>query len=198
MIEVSLMPARLLAEQPNDLRLQLTNIGRGPCTSIVLRLAWPSQIILLQGPDRIEESRLDPGQSIVKALRVRPKQAGTWQLTSPNFSYRDQRGQPQRITDMRLDLMVEPAPALPPKPPTLPPHRPSKPIDLALLRQNMVVSFSDSELRNLCFDLGIDAESLALQNKADLVRELIVYCQRRDRLAELLAYCRQQRPMVGW
>jgi hypothetical protein len=110
MIEVSLTPARLFADQPNDLSIQLTSTGRGPCTSIVLRLAWPRQIILLQGPDRIEESRLDSGQSIARMLRVRPKQAGTWQLTSPNFSYRDPWGQVQRVDDWHYKLTVEPAP----------------------------------------------------------------------------------------
>jgi len=200
MIEVSLTPARLFADQSNELIIQLTNIGRGPCTSIVLRLAWPRQILQLQGPDRIEVARLDPGQSITKALRVRPKQTGTWHLTSSNFSYRDPWGQSQRITDLRLAFMVEPPAPSPTPEPAGQPRADSvaRPIDLVLLRQNMVAYFSDSDLRDLCFDLRIDAESLALQNKAALVRELIAYCQRRDRLAELIAYCRQQRPMVHW
>jgi hypothetical protein len=110
MIEVSLLSAGLSAEQLQELSVQLTNSGHGPCTNIVLRLAWPREISLIQGSDRIEEARLDPGQSIVRVLRVRPKQAGTWQLTSPNFSYRDQWGQTQRITGWGLEFVVEPAP----------------------------------------------------------------------------------------
>ncbi len=45
--------------------------------------------------------------------------------------------------------------------------------------------FNDSELRDLCFELGIDYESLGGEGKAAKARELVAYCQRRDRLPEL-------------
>lgn len=195
MIEVSLLSARLSAEQLQELSVQLTNSGRGPCTNIVLRLAWPREISLIQGSDRIEEARLDPGQSIARVLRVRPKQAGIWHLTSSNFSYRDPWGQSQRISNWSYQLVVEAAPAPPPKPSSpLPP----KPINLILLRESMMAAFNVSELRTLCFELSIDDENLTLQNKADLVRELIVYCQRRNLLLKLVDHCRRHRSEVDW
>jgi hypothetical protein len=54
--------------------------------------------------------------------------------------------------------------------------------------------FSDSELRDLCFELSIDYESLGGDNKPAKARELVTYCQRRDRLADLEAACRRLRP----
>jgi hypothetical protein len=45
--------------------------------------------------------------------------------------------------------------------------------------------FNDNELRDLCFELDIDYESLPGEGKAAKVRELVTYCQRRDRLVDL-------------
>lgn len=45
--------------------------------------------------------------------------------------------------------------------------------------------FSDSELRDLCFELHIDYESLPGEGKAAKARELVSYCERRDRLPDL-------------
>jgi hypothetical protein len=45
--------------------------------------------------------------------------------------------------------------------------------------------FNDSELRDLCLELGIDYESLGGEGKAAKARELVAFCVRRDRLPEL-------------
>jgi len=44
---------------------------------------------------------------------------------------------------------------------------------------------NDSELRDLCFELHIDYESLPGEGKAAKARELVSFCERRDRLPEL-------------
>jgi hypothetical protein len=67
-------------------------------------------------------------------------------------------------------------------------------MDMLSLRDIIVTYFSDSELRDLCFDLGIDYESLPGEGKAAKARELVSYCQRHGRLAELEAACRRLRP----
>jgi tetratricopeptide (TPR) repeat protein len=54
--------------------------------------------------------------------------------------------------------------------------------------------FDDNELRELCFDLGVDYESLPAAGKSARARELVTYCQRRNRLPELEAACRRLRP----
>jgi hypothetical protein len=45
--------------------------------------------------------------------------------------------------------------------------------------------FNDRELRDLCFELHIDYESLPGEGKAAKARELVSFCERRDRLPEL-------------
>jgi hypothetical protein len=51
--------------------------------------------------------------------------------------------------------------------------------------------FNDSELRDLCFELHIDYESLPGEGKAAKARELVSFCERRDRLSELERAARQ-------
>jgi hypothetical protein len=68
----------------------------------------------------------------------------------------------------------------------------------ASLRKNLVEFFNDSELRDLCFDMNVDYESLNGQNKADKARELVAFCERRQVIADLVARCRKLRPKVEW
>ena len=49
------------------------------------------------------------------------------------------------------------------------------------LREILSDRFNESELRDLCFDLGISYENLPGSSKADRARELIVYCEQRER-----------------
>lgn len=62
--------------------------------------------------------------------------------------------------------------------------------------------FSTDELRVLCFDLDVDYSSLTTQPSnlmvKELVKELIEYSKRHNRLNELVNACRQIRPKVNW
>jgi tetratricopeptide (TPR) repeat protein len=49
--------------------------------------------------------------------------------------------------------------------------------------------FDDNELRDLCFDLDIDYESLPTIGKSAKIRELITYCERHERYQELEELC---------
>ena len=71
-------------------------------------------------------------------------------------------------------------------------------VDLAELRQILTAHFDDSELRDLCFDLGVDYESLSGQGKSDKARELVAYFERRGHTLELVKTCRQLRPNASW
>jgi len=64
-------------------------------------------------------------------------------------------------------------------------------LDWAQLRRLLDESFNETELRNLCFDLGIDYESLPGDGKSAKARELVMYCERHKRLAELQKAIRQ-------
>ena len=88
-------------------------------------------------------------------------------------------------------IAAEVAPSAPPRPGPTEAYRVS-------LRQNLAAYFNDSELRTLCFDMHVDYESLGGDNKADKVRELVVYCERRQITSDLVARCRALRPRVPW
>lgn len=56
--------------------------------------------------------------------------------------------------------------------------------------------FNESELKEVCFELNVDYESLGGAGKRDNVRELIEYMKRRGRTNELALICQQHRPGV--
>ncbi len=66
------------------------------------------------------------------------------------------------------------------------------------LRMNLDKYFNESELRNLCFDMTIDYDSLSGENKSDKARELVAYFDRRQIISDLVARCRVLRRNVSW
>jgi len=68
----------------------------------------------------------------------------------------------------------------------------------AALRLKLVNNFGEEELRTLCFDLGVDYESISDDNKDIFVRELLILFDRRGNLKQLIAYCRRLRPNIDW
>lgn len=65
-------------------------------------------------------------------------------------------------------------------------------------RHILVTYFNDSELRDLCFELGVDYDSLSGETRDDKARELIAHCERHGRIAEFLAAGKQLRTDVHW
>ena len=66
------------------------------------------------------------------------------------------------------------------------------------LRQKLVTTFNVSELRTLCFDLGVDYEDIPGAAKEEMARELVAYFERNGRIPDLIQYCRSKRPHVAW
>lgn len=66
------------------------------------------------------------------------------------------------------------------------------------LRLALMNHFSESELKTLCFDLGVDYESLPGEGKEGKTREFIAYFERQKTIAELIDACAQRRPNVLW
>jgi hypothetical protein len=56
------------------------------------------------------------------------------------------------------------------------------------VRLLLVMHFNESELRDLCFDLGVDYESLPGHAKSDKARELLGYARRHARWEELMLH----------
>lgn len=66
------------------------------------------------------------------------------------------------------------------------------------LRQILVEHFSESELRDLCHDLGIDYESLPGDGKSSKARELVAHFERRGQFSKLVDACYLLRPYASW
>ena len=71
-------------------------------------------------------------------------------------------------------------------------------VDLSILRQQLEKHYSEEDLRNLCFDLGVDHENLQGETKPALVRELCAYLERHSRIPELMEMVKKTRPDVPW
>jgi len=69
-----------------------------------------------------------------------------------------------------------------------------QPINPDRLRQILIDYFSVEDLRDLCFTLGVDFDSLPTQGKAGQARELVIHLHNRGQLDALIALCRQLRP----
>jgi hypothetical protein len=67
-------------------------------------------------------------------------------------------------------------------------------VDQTSLREALTRYYSEGELRTLCFDLGIDFESLGGRGKANNARELVHFAIRQGRYDDLVAYVRRTRP----
>lgn len=65
------------------------------------------------------------------------------------------------------------------------------------LRLALVEYFNNGELRDLCFDMGIDYDSLAAEGKAGKARELVDHCRRHDCLADLYNRVARLRPRAA-
>lgn len=69
---------------------------------------------------------------------------------------------------------------------------------LTKLRKLLVLHFDEAELRFLCFDMGIDYESLAGGDKMGKTREILTFLERHNRIPELVEVVRDSRPDLDW
>ena len=56
--------------------------------------------------------------------------------------------------------------------------------------------FNEDELRTLCLALGVDYDGLAGESKFGKARELILHCERHNRLGRLYQRVKEERPFL--
>ena len=69
---------------------------------------------------------------------------------------------------------------------------------LATLHKNIDKYFNFAEVRNLCFEMGVDYENIPGNMKSAFIRNLIVSLARKGQLQEMVDLLRMQRPHVPW
>ena len=70
--------------------------------------------------------------------------------------------------------------------------------NLAVLREILTKRLNEAELRDLCFDLKVDYDSLPGAGTTNKARELIAYFERRQNVSQLIETVRRQRPDISW
>lgn len=78
------------------------------------------------------------------------------------------------------------------------PETPEDVLLMNVLRDTLLALFNESELRDLCFQLGVDYDTLSGQSKPDKTRELLLYLSRHGRLNELIKVGQDLRPHGNW
>ena len=73
----------------------------------------------------------------------------------------------------------------------------AKPTLTQEIRLILTDRFNEEELRNLCFDLDVDYDSLGGKGKGGKARELVAWAKRQDRLQELETAMHRGRPDLG-
>lgn len=71
-------------------------------------------------------------------------------------------------------------------------------IDPIWLRRRLVDYYSLEDIRTLCFDLGVDFDSLPGEGKDGKARELVIYCRNRAMIDTLVENARRARPQLEW
>ena len=79
-----------------------------------------------------------------------------------------------------------------------PPETPPDGSAPARLRQLMSTAFSMSDIKTLCFDLGVDFETLNGEDKSEKIVSLIQHCSRVEMVPALVEACRKNRPGSNW
>ncbi len=112
------------------------------------------------------------------------------QVAPPEFKSLSTSGQEQMNERPRTDMLDEPYEY----DPRIKWER-TAPLDL---RPKMETYFTLSEVKNACFDLGINYEMLRGDHVGDKIRELIIACEKYQLVVDLLDHCRAVYPHVAW
>lgn len=68
----------------------------------------------------------------------------------------------------------------------------------SILREILITRFDEQDLKDLCFELRVDYDSLRGEGKAAKARELIIYLDNRGRIADLIRLGKNARSNVLW
>jgi hypothetical protein len=69
---------------------------------------------------------------------------------------------------------------------------------LSTLHKQIDRYFNFSEVKTLCFNLGVDYENIPGDIRSAFIRNLIISLAKRERLPELINLLRRERPRVAW
>lgn len=212
-------PRLLVVEDDFDLSnmLRIYFTGQGYEVTVTPRGGWalqlcrqaPFDIITLDimlpdldGYAVFQELRTDPQTKNIPIIFLTQKDERSDKIAGLELGGDDYITKPFDIEELKLrvqaaikrQLKTSAADAplnLPGRPNTEPPPRT---LGNAELRDRLNRFFNENELRDLCFDLGMDYESLPDQTKAGKARELVAYFERRGDLNRLIDRCRELRP----
>ena len=113
MISATVSPSTITVGETAELKLHLANTGDGPCSRIILSIQIPPGLLLIGGRNRIEVEQLGPGQVKTTSMIMRSDRAGSYELTSGNFSFCGPNGIVTRRSNFSAVITADPPKAHP-------------------------------------------------------------------------------------
>jgi hypothetical protein len=158
-------------------------------TFIQLRIQVSAPECDVHGGDSRSVRLLTGGDGPPVYFQLTPKQAGSLSVIITVYQEADWVGSTRLRTEAGagearggLAMTVESRPLS------------SQEVNLVTLRSALDDGYNDSELRDLCFELGIDYEDLPGDNQGAKARELVLFAKRRGQIAQLVERVMKERP----
>ncbi len=186
----------LVLETWSKLELIVHNKGYGPARNLVIRASgdeFEGQVMRTQ---RITTLRAERNRT--ERLDIRPLEHGSTVPLRVQVEYLD-RSDGKHCHEHTIYIAVTHPDDARRQGETISIARdPGRTRYLTQLRQILRERFDEDELRDFCFDLNVDYDSLRGEGKADKARELLCYLERRNRIPELVEIGKTARPDVSW
>lgn len=109
MIRIDVSELQLVQGQATSLLVYVTNLYSGPCSNIIITFKKPVALQVLEGLVQVKIPVLAAGESHVLSWTVLPLEAGSFELSTSNFSYRDPRSSSCRPQPPVVPLSVHAA-----------------------------------------------------------------------------------------
>ncbi|MCP4592337.1 MAG: hypothetical protein GY842_16515 [bacterium] len=185
-----------MLETWSKLELIVHNEGYGPARNLVIRASgdeFEGQVMRTQ---RI--TTLRAGRNRTEQLDIRPLEHGSTVPLRVQVEYLDRSDRKHCHEHTIYIAVTHPDDARRQGETISIARNPGRTRYLIRLRRILSERFDLVELRNLCFDLDLDYDSLRGEGKTDKTGELLCYLERRNRIPDLVEIGKTARPDVAW
>ncbi|MCB0368634.1 MAG: hypothetical protein KDD45_04100 [Bdellovibrionales bacterium] len=205
MIQVTIEPTETTIDVSTNLTFILKNIGNDDCINLRFSFQSPEGIIVFRGMQECKIGLLQVGESYHHVVRIRSDEVGEKSFIVKDLSFITSRGY-KKLPEFDISLNVNDISSFTSNkklnnPKIAVEQDVQSGIEKDLIQRffnGISRGFNLDELRTLCFSLGVDYDDLVGEGKSGKIRELILYCQRKNMLGDLVNQCSQMRPHSLW
>lgn len=203
MIQVVIEPKEIELNIAIGLSFIIKNVGDDDCVNLSFAFHPPEDIVVFRGLQKCEIGLLKLGEEHHHKVKIRATRIGEQSITITELSYISRQGH-KNAGGFYIPLLVREIAATTDdlQSTQLGVNGNKDEVGQKKITQALFFAishrFNIEELKTLCFSLGVDFDDIVGEGKAGKIRELVLYCQRHDKLEELVNQCSQWRPNYTW